>query len=222
MILFSLIANKRSENPLDQKFQKRRFELFNSLLDSLEERPMNILDIGGSVNYWNSMNFKRNDCEITLLTPDVVEVKEPVFRSIKGDPTDLSQFADRQFDVVFSSSAIEHLYTFKQQRKMAREVERVGRNYFIQSPNFWFPIEPYWFFPFFHFFPKWLRIEMTHKFDLGLIGRMPTRVKAIDKVEEVRLLTKTELKRLFPNSRILPERYFGMDKSYILYSFGVF
>ncbi|MBC8844888.1 class I SAM-dependent methyltransferase, partial [Escherichia coli] len=75
--------------------------------------------------------------------------------------TDLSEIDDQQFDIVFSNSVIEHLYTWENQEKMAKEVLRVGKYHFIQTPNYWFPIEPHWVFPFFQFLPKSIRIRLT-------------------------------------------------------------
>lgn len=71
---------------------------------------------------------------------------------MKGDATNLSQYSDKSFDIVFSNSVIEHLYTKENQISMAKEVNRVGKNYFIQTPNYWFPIEPHWVFPSFSIF----------------------------------------------------------------------
>ncbi|MGL1255153.1 methyltransferase domain-containing protein, partial [Vibrio parahaemolyticus] len=84
-----------------------------------------------------------------LLNLEKEEVTNPQFQSITGNATDLSGINDQQFDIVFSNSVIEHLYTWENQEKMAKEVLRVGKYHFIQTPNYWFPIEPHWVFPFF-------------------------------------------------------------------------
>ena len=94
------------------------------------------------------------DVEITLLNLTLVETDLPNVISIAGDATDLSDFADKSFDIAFSNSVIEHLFSFQNQQKMALEAQRVSRYHFIQTPNFWFPIEPHWVFPCFQFLPK--------------------------------------------------------------------
>src|ERR1017187_2845994 len=50
-------------------------------------------------------------------------------------------FRDAAFDVVFSNSVIEHVGDAQSQRAFAREVARVGRAYWVQTPNRWFPVE---------------------------------------------------------------------------------
>ena len=55
---------------------------------------------------------------------------------------------------------------------MAAEAQHVGRNYFIQTPNFYFPVEPHWVFPFFQFLPVATRVMLTRRFSLGHIGRI--------------------------------------------------
>jgi hypothetical protein len=35
----------------------------------------------------------------------------------------------------------------------ARETVQVGRSYYLQTPNFWFPLEPHYGVPFIHWLP---------------------------------------------------------------------
>jgi Methyltransferase domain len=190
------------------------------LLDSLKQENIRILDIGGTWEYWDHMGFDRKDCHITLLNLELYPVSNPNFDSVIGDATNLSQYQEDSFDVIYSNSVIEHLFTFENQQRMANEIMRVGKNYFVQSPNYWFPIEPHWFFPFFQYFPQWLRIEMTHKLNLGFIGRKKDKQKAIDKVKEVRLLSKNEMRDLFPQATIWSEKFYGFHKSFVAYFFS--
>ena len=102
---------------------------------------------------------------------------------------------------------------------MAAEVLRVGKHHFIQTPNYWFPIEPHWVLPFFQYLPKALRCYMTQHFALGHIGKIPNRQLAKAQVEEIQLLTQTALKQLFPNASLYKEKYAGFNKSFIAHSF---
>jgi hypothetical protein len=61
----------------------------------------------------------------------------------------MPQYRDKEFDIAFSNSVIEHVGNDLRIRQMADEVRRVGRNY-LQTPNYYFPLEPHFFFPFFH------------------------------------------------------------------------
>ncbi|MEM2045934.1 MAG: class I SAM-dependent methyltransferase, partial [Candidatus Bathyarchaeia archaeon] len=48
-------------------------------------------------------------------------------------------FKDKSFDVVFSNSVIEHVGNYDDQKMCAEEIRRVGKCYFVQTPNFYFP-----------------------------------------------------------------------------------
>lgn len=79
----------------------------------------------------------------------------------------MSLFRNEEFDVVFSNSVIEHLGEYPQQRRMADEVRRAGKRYFLQTPNRYFPLEPHFFFPFFQFLPVSVRVWLLSRFHLG-------------------------------------------------------
>jgi SAM-dependent methyltransferase len=122
---------------------------------------------------------------------------------------DLSRYADREFDVVFSNSVIEHLGTWENQQKMASEIRRVGKHYFVQTPNVYFPIEPHFLFPFFHFLPESYKIWIIRNFDTGWFDRIPDRKTAEAAVREIRLLSKKELKYLFPEVPFTVKEYWA-------------
>lgn len=156
------------EKSINKKFRQKRFSFFLTLISSLRsEIPINILDIGGTEKYWESVNYLNNTVHITLLNLNAVEVRNKNYSSIKGDDVDLSAYQDKYFDIVYSNSVIEHLFSKENQRKMAEEVRRVGKYYYVQTPNYYFPIEPHWLFPFFQFLPFPLKIFLNKNFDLG-------------------------------------------------------
>ncbi|WP_255695553.1 methyltransferase domain-containing protein [Rhodohalobacter sp. 614A] len=57
------------------------------------------------------------------------------FQYVQGDALDMHMFEDKSFDVVFSNSVIEHVGSFENQRRFADEVRRVGKAYWVQTPD---------------------------------------------------------------------------------------
>jgi ubiquinone/menaquinone biosynthesis C-methylase UbiE len=211
------------EKSVNRKFRKKRFSFFLSLLNGIKsDQPLRILDIGGTESYWESMNFVDNEnVHITLLNLKIANVKNKNFTSIKGDASDLSDFKDGHFDIVYSNSVIEHLYNKENQKKMANEVRRTGRYYYVQTPNYYFPIEPHWLFPFFQFLPFRVRVFMTKNLNLGNYERSGNEEVAIDRIKRVSLLTEKEMKALFPDAKVYREKLLGLTKSITLYKFPI-
>jgi len=208
-------------NSINQKFREKRFNFFTTLLEGIKsDEPIQILDIGGTEIYWERMKFTaNNNVIITLLNLETVPTKNNNFISIKGDACDLSSFKDKQFDIVFSNSVIEHLFSIDNQKKMANEAMRVGKFYFVQTPNYFFPIEPHWLFPFFQFFPSKTRVFLTKNFDLGHYKKSVNKEDAIKRVNEVKLLTEKQMKKLFPRGKVYRETFLSLVKSITMYNF---
>ena len=210
------------QDSINQKFREKRFAFFRGLFESImTESELKILDIGGTEVYWERMNFPGDEnVIITLLNLDEVEIQNPKFKSVKGNACDLSEFSADEFDIVFSNSVIEHLYTFENQMRMANEVIRVGKNYFIQTPNRYFPIEPHWIFPMFQFFPFRLKVFLTQNFNIGNYKKTGSRQAAEDRCREVQLLTESQMQTLFPDGKVYREKFFGFTKSITMYNFS--
>jgi ubiquinone/menaquinone biosynthesis C-methylase UbiE len=211
-------ANDYSNNAyIGTQFRRRRFQYFKKRLKNLP-RPVKILDIGGTVNFWVNENYHtRTDVEITIVNLKVEGPGHPAIRVIEGDACNLHQFRDNEFDVAFSNSVIEHLFTLDNQRKMARETRRVARHYFIQTPNKYFPIEPHFKFPFFQFLPDSLKLFLQTKTSI-INGVTYKKEYAEEIIKEIRLLSLTELNHLFPNSNLYVERFLGLPKSFIVHN----
>jgi hypothetical protein len=160
----------------------------------------------------------QGELDLTLLNLELQSTTLPFARSIVGDARDLSRFADKSFDLVFSNSVIEHLGLFREQMRMAEEVRRVGRRYFVQTPNRWFPLEPHALVPFFQFMPVRLSARLLRKRSIGWMARSPDLTRALIDVESLRLLSRRELQLLFPGAEILQERVFGLTKSFVVTS----
>jgi hypothetical protein len=191
--------------------------LFHTLLDRLP-RPVRLLDVGGTQFFWEMMGFRGGQgLEVTLLNLAPGWVR-PGFRSVVGDARDMRQFADGEFDVVFSNSVIEHVGQPDAQRQMASEIKRVGKRYFVQTPNRNFPLEPHFFFPGFQFLPLPTRIWLLQHFDLGWYKKMPDYTAARNEVETIRLLARREVEQLFPEGILYNERFAGLTVSFVIYA----
>lgn len=223
MKLLKKLANDADPDSLSRRFNRKRFALFESLISS-RPRPLTILDVGGEQLFWEMMGFKTgNDIQIVLLnfTRKKVErsigEKLPNFKYVVGDARNMGEFKDKEFEAVFSNSVIEHVGGYHEQCKMANEIKRVGKSYFLQTPNKFFPIEPHHLVPFFQFFPLQLKVFILRHFETGGHKKIQDKKKAEEVARNIRLLTKRELLDLFPGGTIYKEKFFGLTKSFIIY-----
>jgi len=170
-----------------------------------------ILDLGGAGHSWDLLEA-RDRITVLNLDPRCLAGHRP---SVVADAL-AAPFPDRTFDVVFSNSVIEHLGTERRQQTFASEVRRLARSgYFIQTPNKWFPIEPHFLAPFAQFVPLRFRPAFVRwATPRGWLAK-PSRETCKKLCEEIRLLDARELRRLFPEAKIVRERFFGFTKSLI-------
>jgi len=218
MAFLKELADNTSTNSLSHKYRFQRFLFFKSLINELP-RPIKILDIGGTQAYWEAMNLKEQNIEIVLLNLEIEPCSNPNIKSVIGDATNLSEYKDKSFDIVYSNSCIEHLFTWENQQKMAKEVARVGKNYFIQTPNIYFPLEPHYLFPLFQFLPYSFQVFLINNFTLGHVKRKEKREDAERQIQEIKLLSKTDMRSLFPTGNIWEEKVAGLVKSFVAYKF---
>jgi hypothetical protein len=210
------LADNRDAGSLAVQFRRKRFAFFLSLLSQLN-RPVHILDIGGTAGYWETMGLDTNDqVFITLLNLAPEGITLPHMMSMVGDARNIEADND-SFDIVFSNSVIEHVGTLQDQHRMAEEVRRVGKHYFVQTPNKYFPLEPHFLFPFFQFLPLGIRVWLLQNFRLGWFEKTPDTQKAAEIVKSIRLLGKQEFLSLFPHAKLYEEKVFGLTKSFVAY-----
>jgi SAM-dependent methyltransferase len=190
-------------------FRKRRIQLFCSAFPPSSCRT--ILDVGGTPHIWRLLGDRY---QVTLLNPDACELNTEHYECVIGDGRNL-EFPDNSFDVAFSNSVIEHVGTWDDMQRMASELQRVGRCFYCQTPNKWFPVEPHLGTLFLHWWPALLQFFFVTRY-LTLWGLMnkPDRQQVEKSLADIRLLTRRDLKRLFPGATILTERFFFLAKSY--------
>lgn len=215
-----IFADNTNERSVATDLRRRRFRLFTDMLAHIEP-PVRILDVGGRQKYWEMMGFLPDaGHSITLLNIVSEPITLPHFTSVQGDARHMSMFGPAEFDIVFSNSVIEHVGSFEDQRRMANEVRRVGKRYYVQTPNRFFPIEPHFVFPCFQFLPLSWRVWLVQHFSLGWYPRLPDREHARREVASIRLLSAAELVALFPDGALYRERYLGLTKSFVIYKRG--
>jgi hypothetical protein len=116
-------------------------------------------------------------------------------------------FADKSFDIVFSNAVIEHVPS-AQQKLMASEIMRVGRSWFITTPNFWYPIELHHKIPLFQYFPRSLQRTIQVCFNTW------------PEWDTISLLTGRQFKRIFPGSKLLKVRVTFWPETLIVFHCG--
>lgn len=195
--------------------RKKRFAFFQVLVASLARSP-SILDVGGTPEFWAKMEFADEDVKIVLYNLARFDTPYPGMVSLAGDACAMHEFAEQQFDIVFSNSVIEHVGSYERQRQMAEEVKRVGKRYYVQTPDRYFPIEPHVLLPFFQFLPFGLQVFLLTHFRSPWGWKIQGREEAEEYVQAIRLLTEAELRQLFPDAKIYKEKFLGLTKSFVV------
>ena len=218
MTLLTNLANYKQPDSPASRFRARRFALFSSLAARLS-RPLRILDVGGTEAFWKTMGFA-DEPDVSITTVNI-ELESDAgngrIEALKGDACDLHRFADRSFDIVFSNSVIEHVGGVENQRRSANEMQRVGKAFFVQTPNKNFPIEPHFMFPFFQFLSVPARVYLLTHFHLGYCGKISDPEQARRVAQEIELLNRRSFCALFPTAHVWDERAFGLVKSFVAY-----
>lgn len=193
-------------------FRRRRMRRFVS---SFNPNPSTrILDVGGGLLNWELIDSKSQITILDLIIPNDVSSVPPNFTFVKGDGT-LLGYMDNSFDIAYSNSVIEHLFSWENQVRFANELRRVAPRVWIQTPARSFFVEPHLVTPFIHFLPKqWQRFLLRNFTIWGLITR-PSQTQVEQFLSEVRLLTLKEMQVLFPDCIILKEKFLFLTKAYI-------
>lgn len=200
---------------LSAVMRQRRFVHINAIIRKIIDRTgrCRILDIGGSEYYWQ-LNRATIDAYRGLLTVTISNIGDDsnkasgdaMFDHIVGDATRDEAFAG-DYDFIHSNSVIEHVGPWTKIRAMADAILRTGKPYYVQTPNFWFPIEPHFRSVGFQWLPQHVRSQMLVRKPRGF-RTAKSYDEAMENVQSVHLLTINEMKLLFPDSEIRRE-YFG-------------
>jgi hypothetical protein len=210
------LANNEKEGSFADKLRKKRFALFRSLIEGLD-RPIRIIDLGGTENYWEKMGFlNTKQVDISLINLEQKQTKYANLKSCKGDARNLPEFGDNSYEIAFSNSVIEHVGNYHDQLLMVKEMQRLAPRLYLQTPNYYFPLEPHFLFPFFQFFPLRFKAWLIMNFQLGWYPRYRKREDAVSIAKSITLLKYKEIRALFPEAIIYREKFLGLTKSFVV------
>lgn len=131
-------------------------------------------------------------------------------------------FNDGFVDIVYCSSVIEHVTvpkekvwsmysgkefkneSFNRQKEFANEIQRIGKQYFIQTPYKHFPIESHTWLPFIACLPRRMMIPVLKVTNLFWVKKT---------APDWHLLNREEMYSLFKEAKIISEKSIGLTKS---------
>jgi len=172
--------------------------------------------IWAPADYWRAIDRELLEAckvHITTVNPEAQDpIDDALFDQRKGDACALN-FDDNAFDLAHSNSVIEHLGSWDQMERFAAETRRIAPRYYVQTPYFWFPIEPHLSAPLVHWAPEPMRARWLIKRGHAFVASTRDVPSAMRAVQDARLLDKTMMRSLFPDARLEEERVAGLTKS---------
>ena len=201
----------------EYRFREKRYQQVSALIDEIVSKcgRCRILDLGGEETYWRiaSAHIDNPRIRVDLVNLEAQHTTKPNFRSLVANACDLGELGDMSYDFVHSNSVIEHVGTWDNMLRFAANVRRLAPAYFVQTPYFWFPIEPHFRVPIFHWLPESLRYRLILARSLGFVSKASSVSDAMRQVQYAVLLDCGQYAALFPDAEIRRERFCGLTKS---------
>jgi len=203
--------------------RRRRQELLLARFPNLAD--MRVLDLGGEAHTWTAL--EAGPREVTLLNipwraeeqaQELAGRPEAAWLTpVGGDACDPpAELRDDHFDLVYSNSVIEHVGGHQRRRAFSYYAQALGDHHWIQTPNRYFPVEPHWVCPGMQYLPPRARAAVTTVWPIGnYTRRRESLTQRMGDVLAVELLSASELRFYFPQSKIVRERVAGLAKSLI-------
>lgn len=211
---------KQNRDQFSAYFRGRRFQLIKDMISRIhaEKGHCRIIDVGGREEYWAPALDHLRACRahVTIVNLEKTQPQPgELFDFAFGDACDLANYETRGFDLAHSNSLIEHVGRWTDMRRCAAEIQRVSDNYYVQTPYFWFPLEPHFRAPFFHWLPEQVRARIIMNFKIGYFNKATTLDQAMQNVQSAQLIDKSQMQSLFPGAEVQFERVLGLPKSLI-------
>ncbi len=205
---FSLLSRERK--------MERFYEAFKP------DEKTRILDVGAEIAFsavrgLQLIDFYQWPHNLTALNIDETHIgrvkeKYPDINAVVGDACHLP-FEDNAFDIIYSNAVIEHVGDYRRQRQMAQEIMRVGKNWFVTTPNRWYPFEFHLRLPMVTWLPFHGYLTAGQIVSYNHVQR---KYKFFQRRHEhLRLMSESEMKACFPQSRIIMQRITFMPETII-------
>ncbi|KPQ36169.1 MAG: Methyltransferase domain [Phormidesmis priestleyi Ana] len=207
--------------PVMAYFRRKRLAELLRIYPDLEN--YSVLDVGGRPFIWELLKEHYNIVPkklVLLNTPSENLLCESGDYTVKiADGCNLP-YENQSFDLVFSNSVLEHVGRKNEMVQFSQECERVGKKIYIQTPNRWFPVDAHLGVAFIHWLPRPLYkklcfLSLRYPFTIN----NPIERRNFDReFETTELLTLNQLQHLFPQRKIVAEKFLFLKKSFVVVS----
>ena len=229
-----MLLKKDTMNPIvkifknfSEKAREKRKRIFLSQFSIDEDTK--ILDLGSeegdNINaVLQGTKVKNKNVYIADINAEAVLKgnKKYGFTPVIIDDQKTLPFSYKYFDIVYCSSVIEHVTIPKEevwelssatkfetqsrirQKEFSREIQRLGKQYFVQTPYKYFPLESHTWLPFIVLLPRRLLVPTL---------RFTNLFWAKKTCPDWYLLNKEDMSLLFKEAKLIEEKAFGLTKS---------
>ncbi|MEG6508897.1 class I SAM-dependent methyltransferase [Methyloligella sp. 2.7D] len=213
------LVNYDNPNSLGSRFRSARKQVIADLIEAVfaKQGQVRIADLGGREVYWKIFGadyLQQHRVSIALINPEPQQASaSPLFKVVQGDACALEEFESGSFDLVHSNSTIEHVGLWPKMEAFAETARRLAPAYYIQTPYYWFPVEPHAIAPLYHWLPDSWRAKLMLKMRLGNYPRAADMGEAMRAVQDAIMLDRAQMKALFPDAEIRFEWLGPLPKS---------
>lgn len=208
-------------HPVTGYFRKKRGLMMARLFPSIENYY--ICDVGGSIHFWEKINIavRPENIKIYNISDSETEaISRRASETMKVHIYDGNMIPepDNTFDLVVCNSVIEHVPK-ENREQLVRELMRIGKQLYLQTPAYEFVIEPHFVMPFIHWFPRRVGYFLALVSPWRIMSR-PSNNTIDEYFWGTQLLTKKDIDQLFPGCVVHREKVCGITKSYMVVSNG--